>query len=261
MKVCCGMSGVPLNQSTMPCIPLNHSATATRASTFGRCQHGFRHWPGKSKALGYTGILVIDDQLTKIVIYLPSRTIIDSPQLTRMLFEHMIYMHSLPEHCIALTWPSITKFQLPFIHNQPAKWSTKSRLLNNTYLLSATKSKITGLNYYFWRNWGTTTPCKLGQSWPWSGLCIISIPICSLWCQKQPASWWRPKQMSCLKDEWKLTGSSNRTCSWRKRNSQCLLAWRRSGLQWEKECGSRRDTSTHTDIQRNSTTTALDYIR
>jgi hypothetical protein len=41
-------------------------------------------------ASGYTGILVIVDRLTNMAIYLPCRKDIDSPELARMFFEHVI---------------------------------------------------------------------------------------------------------------------------------------------------------------------------
>jgi len=44
----------------------------------------------ESMASGYTGILVIVDRLTKMAIYLPCRPDIDSPELARMVFEHVI---------------------------------------------------------------------------------------------------------------------------------------------------------------------------
>jgi len=45
---------------------------------------------------GYTGILVIVDRLTKMAIYLPRWNNIDSPELARMFFEHVICKHSVP---------------------------------------------------------------------------------------------------------------------------------------------------------------------
>jgi hypothetical protein len=45
----------------------------------------------ESTASGYTGILVIVDRLTKMAIYLPCRKDIDSPELARMFFEHVIW--------------------------------------------------------------------------------------------------------------------------------------------------------------------------
>jgi len=44
----------------------------------------------ESTASGYTGILVIMDQLTKMAIYLPCRKDIDSPELVWLFFEHII---------------------------------------------------------------------------------------------------------------------------------------------------------------------------
>ena len=44
----------------------------------------------ESTASEYTGILVIVDRLTKMATYLPCRKDIDSPDLARMFFEHVI---------------------------------------------------------------------------------------------------------------------------------------------------------------------------
>jgi hypothetical protein len=44
----------------------------------------------ESTASGYTVILVIVDCLTKIAIYLPFRKVIDSPELARRFFRHVI---------------------------------------------------------------------------------------------------------------------------------------------------------------------------
>ena len=54
----------------------------------------------ESTASGYTGIAVIINQLTKYAIYLPCRKDIDSPELTRLFFEHVICKHGIPDHGI-----------------------------------------------------------------------------------------------------------------------------------------------------------------
>jgi hypothetical protein len=51
----------------------------------------------ESTASGYTGILVIIDQLTKMAIYLPCRTDMDSPELAGMFFEHMMRKRGVPD--------------------------------------------------------------------------------------------------------------------------------------------------------------------
>jgi len=51
----------------------------------------------ESTALGYTGILVIVDQLTKMAIYLPRRKDIDSPELAWLFFELCICKHGAPD--------------------------------------------------------------------------------------------------------------------------------------------------------------------
>ena len=48
----------------------------------------------------YTCILVIVDRFTKMAIYLPCRKDIDSPELARLFFEHVICQHGVPEHII-----------------------------------------------------------------------------------------------------------------------------------------------------------------
>jgi len=52
----------------------------------------------ESTASGYTGILVIVVRLTTMSIYLPCRNDIDSPELARMLFEHVICKRGIPEN-------------------------------------------------------------------------------------------------------------------------------------------------------------------
>jgi len=54
----------------------------------------------QSTASGYTGILVIVDGLTKMVIYLPSRNDIDSPELARMCFKHVICKRCVPDNIV-----------------------------------------------------------------------------------------------------------------------------------------------------------------
>ena len=49
---------------------------------------------------GFTGMAVIVDRLTKMAIYLPCRKDIDSPELTRMFFEHVICKHGVPDNNI-----------------------------------------------------------------------------------------------------------------------------------------------------------------
>ena len=54
----------------------------------------------ESTASGYTGILVIVDRLTKMAIYLPCRKDIDSPELARMFFEHVICKRGVPDNIV-----------------------------------------------------------------------------------------------------------------------------------------------------------------
>jgi hypothetical protein len=54
----------------------------------------------ESTASGFTGILVVVDRLTKMAIYLPCQKDIDSPELARMFFEHVICKHGVPENNI-----------------------------------------------------------------------------------------------------------------------------------------------------------------
>jgi hypothetical protein len=53
-----------------------------------------------STASGYTGILVIADRLTKMAIYLPRRKDIDSPELARMWFEHVICKRGVRDNIV-----------------------------------------------------------------------------------------------------------------------------------------------------------------
>jgi hypothetical protein len=54
----------------------------------------------ESTASGYTGLLVIIDQLTKMTIYLPCRKDIDSPELAPMLFEHVICKQGVADNIV-----------------------------------------------------------------------------------------------------------------------------------------------------------------
>jgi len=46
----------------------------------------------------YTGIVVMVDQLTKMAIYLPCRTDIESPKRVRVHFEHGLCKHGVPDN-------------------------------------------------------------------------------------------------------------------------------------------------------------------
>jgi hypothetical protein len=52
----------------------------------------------ESTASGYTGILVIADRLTKMAIYLPCRKDINTPELARLIFEHIICKRGIPDN-------------------------------------------------------------------------------------------------------------------------------------------------------------------
>jgi len=54
----------------------------------------------ESTRSGYTGILVIVDRLTKMAIYLPCRKDIDSPELARLFFEHVICKRGVPDNIV-----------------------------------------------------------------------------------------------------------------------------------------------------------------
>jgi len=70
----------------------------------------FRPWEGvtmdfitdlpKSTSLGFTGILVVIERLTKMAITVHCREDIDSPELDRMLFEYVICNHGVPDDII-----------------------------------------------------------------------------------------------------------------------------------------------------------------
>jgi hypothetical protein len=62
----------------------------------------------ESTASGYTGIAVIVDRLTKMAMYLPCRKDIDSPELARMFFEHVICKHGIPDNIITDRGPQFT---------------------------------------------------------------------------------------------------------------------------------------------------------
>jgi hypothetical protein len=54
----------------------------------------------ESMALGHTGILVIVDRLTKMVIYLPCRKDIDLLELAQLFFEPVIWKRGVPDNIV-----------------------------------------------------------------------------------------------------------------------------------------------------------------
>jgi len=54
----------------------------------------------KSTASSYTGILVIVDRMTKMAINLPCREDSDSPELARLIFEHVICKRGVPGNIV-----------------------------------------------------------------------------------------------------------------------------------------------------------------
>jgi len=62
----------------------------------------------ESTASGYTGILVILDRLTKMAIYLPCRKDIDSPELARLFFEHVICKRGVPDNIVTVCGTQFT---------------------------------------------------------------------------------------------------------------------------------------------------------
>jgi len=54
----------------------------------------------ESTKSGYTGILVIVDQLTKMAIHQPCRQDIDPPELAGMFFGHVICKHGIPHNIV-----------------------------------------------------------------------------------------------------------------------------------------------------------------
>jgi len=54
----------------------------------------------ESTASGYTGIFLIVDLQIKMAIYLPCRKDIDSPELARMFFEHVLCKQGVPDNIV-----------------------------------------------------------------------------------------------------------------------------------------------------------------
>ena len=81
----------------------------------------------ESMASGYTGILVIVDGLTKITIYLPCRKDIDSPELARLFFQHVICQRGVPDNTVT---DRGTQFTSRF-------WTTVCSHLSTDHRLSA----------------------------------------------------------------------------------------------------------------------------
>jgi hypothetical protein len=110
----------------------HNDALGTSDTTLGRRHDGFCTDLPESTSSENTGILVIGDRLTKMAIYLPCRKDVDSPELARFFFEHVICKHarpngngkSNPDNRLRINLVSINK-----THNQCRVWrllSTKS---------------------------------------------------------------------------------------------------------------------------------------
>jgi hypothetical protein len=54
----------------------------------------------ESTTSGYTGILVVVERLSNMVIHLRWRKDIDSPELARMFFEQIICKHGIPDNIV-----------------------------------------------------------------------------------------------------------------------------------------------------------------
>jgi hypothetical protein len=79
----------------------------------------------ESTASGYTGIHVIVDRLTKMSIYLPCRKDIDSPELARLFFKHVICKRGVPDNIVT---DRSTQFTSRFWTRVYSHWSTHHRL-------------------------------------------------------------------------------------------------------------------------------------
>jgi len=62
----------------------------------------------ESTASGFTGILVIMDRLAKMAIYLLCWKDIDSPELARLFFEHVICKRGVPDNIVTDCGPQFT---------------------------------------------------------------------------------------------------------------------------------------------------------
>jgi len=79
----------------------------------------------ESTASGYTEILVIVDRLTEMAIYLPCRKDIDSPELARPFFEHVICKGGVADKIVT---DRSTQFTSRFWTRVCSHWSTDNRL-------------------------------------------------------------------------------------------------------------------------------------
>lgn len=82
----------PLNAVNMPLLPPLH--------TWEGITIDFVTELARSTKSSFSGIAVIVDQTTKIVIYVRCQQDIDSPELACMLWEHMICKHGVPDNII-----------------------------------------------------------------------------------------------------------------------------------------------------------------
>jgi len=79
----------------------------------------------ESTASGYTGILVIVDRLTMMAMHLPCRKDIDSPELARLFFEHVICQRGVPDNIVT---DCVTQFTSRFWTRVCSHLSTDHRL-------------------------------------------------------------------------------------------------------------------------------------
>jgi len=180
----------------------------------------------QSMALEYTGIMWIVDRLGEMVVYLPCRKDIDSPELAWMFFEHVLSKCSVPDNITtdcgkeftSQFWTefvpsslSITDSQWLSTWRSMVKLSGRTRQCNSTSELCATTSRTTRSNCYCWQNWCTTTPSKIPCWWHTSGRNTITVLQCNSSLPWTPVSDHRYKQTRAWQVWDRLTAFSGKT--------------------------------------------------
>jgi len=166
------------------------------------------YWP-ESTASGYTGILVIVVSLTRIVIDLPCREDIDSPELARMIFKHAICKRGVPDN-ITSDWGNVFpsrfwdrvcshlrnnhRLSTAFHLQMDGQSSGRTKQWSSTCDPCETTSWTTGSNCYRWLSSPITTPTTIPSCWHPSGRTVITTLRCSLSLPRTPVADHRCRQ-------------------------------------------------------------------
>ena len=158
------------------------------------------------KGDSYDSILVIVNQLTKMVHYDPVKITIDAPGLAEVILDVVVWHHSLPDSIVfdrgsfftSKFWSSLYYFlgikrKLSTTFHPQTDGETKRRTAQWRYTFESlsTSNKTTGQDSYQWPSLSTT---MLGTQAPVicpSNWIMASILRCHMRKKSTPASSWR----------------------------------------------------------------------